>query len=49
MVTYFFSFFFADSLMHRAASAEMLCILDPNKKAEAVKLIEESPNDLVPR
>ncbi|KAF7814310.1 N-terminal acetyltransferase A complex auxiliary subunit NAA15 [Senna tora] len=38
-----------DSLMHRAAFAEMLYILDPNRKAEAVKFIEESTNDLAPR
>ncbi|KAL9244661.1 hypothetical protein vseg_018417 [Gypsophila vaccaria] len=36
-----------ESLMHRAAAAEMLHLLDPNKKSEAVKLIEESSNDLV--
>ncbi|KAJ7962937.1 N-alpha-acetyltransferase 16, NatA auxiliary subunit [Quillaja saponaria] len=38
-----------DSLMHRAASAEMLYVLDPNKKSEAVTLIEESANNMVPR
>ncbi|XP_054780872.1 N-terminal acetyltransferase A complex auxiliary subunit NAA15-like isoform X1 [Prosopis cineraria] len=38
-----------DSLMHRAAAAEMLCALDPNRKPEAVKLIEESPSDCVLR
>ncbi|KAI9107443.1 hypothetical protein K1719_021480 [Acacia pycnantha] len=38
-----------DSLMHRAAAAEMLCTLDPNRKSEAVKLIEESPSDGVRR
>lgn len=42
-------FEFADSLMHRAAFAEMLYILDSNKKPEAVKLIEGSINNLVPR
>ncbi|KAK3020555.1 hypothetical protein RJ639_047467 [Escallonia herrerae] len=35
-----------DSLMHRAAVAEMLNILEPNKKADAIKLIEDSSNDL---
>ncbi|KAK6912114.1 hypothetical protein RJ641_024207, partial [Dillenia turbinata] len=35
-----------DSLMHRAAAAEMLFVLEPNKKAEAVKLIEDSSNNL---
>lgn len=38
---------FAESLMHRAAVAELLHVLEPNKKAEAVKLIEDSVNDLV--
>lgn len=38
---------FAESLMHRAAVAELLYVLEPNKKAEAVKLIEDSVNDLV--
>ncbi|CAA2987273.1 60S ribosomal protein L21-2 [Olea europaea subsp. europaea] len=36
-----------DSLMHRAAVAEMLCVLEPNKKGEAITLIERSTNDLV--
>ncbi|CAK9174650.1 unnamed protein product [Ilex paraguariensis] len=36
-----------DSLMHRAAVAEMLYLLEPNQKADAVKLIEESSNNLV--
>ncbi|PWA97460.1 N-alpha-acetyltransferase 15, NatA auxiliary subunit [Artemisia annua] len=36
-----------DSLMHRAAVAEMIYCLEPNKKGEAIKLIEESPNNLV--
>nr|XP_043623547.1 N-terminal acetyltransferase A complex auxiliary subunit NAA15-like [Erigeron canadensis] len=35
-----------DSLMHRAAAAEMVYCLEPNKKAEAIKLIEESSNNL---
>ncbi|KAF7843310.1 N-terminal acetyltransferase A complex auxiliary subunit NAA15 [Senna tora] len=38
-----------DSLMHRAAAAEMLYTLDPSRKSDSVKLIEESPNDFVPR
>ncbi|KAK3219688.1 hypothetical protein Dsin_013658 [Dipteronia sinensis] len=37
-----------DSLMHRAAAAEMLYVLEPNNKSEAVKLIEDSTNNLVP-
>ncbi|CAN4086801.1 unnamed protein product [Withania somnifera] len=36
-----------ESLMHRAAVAELLYVLVPSKKAEAVKLIEDSVNDLV--
>ncbi|XP_050231671.1 N-terminal acetyltransferase A complex auxiliary subunit NAA15 [Mercurialis annua] len=36
-----------DSLTHRAAVAEMLYLLEPNKKSEAVKLVEDSTN-LVP-
>lgn len=38
---------FADSLMHRAAVAEMLHVLDPSNKAEAVKLLEDSSDNLV--
>ncbi|XP_027928732.1 N-terminal acetyltransferase A complex auxiliary subunit NAA15-like [Vigna unguiculata] len=38
-----------DSLMHKAAFGEMLYVLDPNKRPEAVKLIEGSTNNLVPR
>ncbi|KAK8524977.1 hypothetical protein V6N13_015973 [Hibiscus sabdariffa] len=38
-----------DSLMHRVAVAEMLNILDPAKKLEAVKLIEDSSNKVVPK
>ncbi|KAL2455833.1 tetratricopeptide repeat (TPR)-containing protein [Forsythia ovata] len=34
-----------DSLMHRAAVAEMLYVLEPNKKGEAITLIEGSNND----
>ncbi|CAA2965649.1 N-terminal acetyltransferase A complex auxiliary subunit NAA15-like isoform X2 [Olea europaea var. sylvestris] len=36
-----------DSLMHRAAVAEMLYVLKPNKKGEAITLIEGSTNNLV--
>ncbi|GAA0157196.1 acetyltransferase [Lithospermum erythrorhizon] len=35
---------YKDSLMHRAAAAEMLNVLEPSKKAEATKLIEDSAN-----
>ncbi|XP_039045865.1 N-terminal acetyltransferase A complex auxiliary subunit NAA15-like [Hibiscus syriacus] len=38
-----------DSLMHRVAVAEMLHVLDPTKKPEAVKLIEDSSNKVVPK
>jgi len=38
----------ADSLIHRAAVAEMLSVLEPNKKLEAVKLIEDSTNNPAP-
>ncbi|XP_004506868.1 N-terminal acetyltransferase A complex auxiliary subunit NAA15-like [Cicer arietinum] len=38
-----------DSLMHRAAFTEILYILDSNRKSEAVKLIEESTNNSLPR
>ncbi|KAG4961581.1 hypothetical protein JHK87_038214 [Glycine soja] len=38
-----------DSLTHRAAFGEMLYILDPSRRSEAVKLIEGSANNLVPR
>ncbi|XP_061338524.1 N-terminal acetyltransferase A complex auxiliary subunit NAA15 [Gastrolobium bilobum] len=38
-----------DSLMHRAASGEILYILDSDRRSEAVKLIEESSNNPVPR
>ncbi|TKY64516.1 N-alpha-acetyltransferase 16, NatA auxiliary subunit [Spatholobus suberectus] len=37
-----------DSLMHRVAFAEILHILDSNRKSEAVKFIEESKNNIVP-
>ena len=37
-----------DSLMHRAAAAEMLLVLEPEKKLEAIKLIEDSTNKLAP-
>ena len=33
--------------MHRAAAAEMLLLLEPSKKAEAIKLIEDSTNEIV--
>lgn len=36
-----------DSLVHRAAVAEMLYLLEPNKKSEAVKLIEESLDNTI--
>ncbi|GFZ04136.1 tetratricopeptide repeat (TPR)-containing protein [Actinidia rufa] len=36
-----------DSLMHRAAVAEMLFVLDPSKKSQAIKLLEDSSNNLV--
>ncbi|KAH8514435.1 hypothetical protein H0E87_007314, partial [Populus deltoides] len=36
------------SLMHRAAVAEMLFVLEPNKKREAIKLIEDSTNNPAP-
>ncbi|CAH8355923.1 unnamed protein product [Eruca vesicaria subsp. sativa] len=36
-----------DSLVHRAAYAEMLYLLDPSKKTEAIKLIEGSTNKVV--
>ncbi|KAJ0960512.1 hypothetical protein J5N97_001602 [Dioscorea zingiberensis] len=35
-----------DSLAHRAAAAEMLYVLEPGKKAEAIEIIEDSTNDL---
>lgn len=41
--------FSADSLMHRAAVAEMLYTMEPEKKSEAIKLIEESTNNMVPK
>ncbi|KAL3633012.1 N-alpha-acetyltransferase 16, NatA auxiliary subunit [Castilleja foliolosa] len=37
-----------DSLNHRAAVAEMIFVMEPNKKKEAINLIEESSIDLVP-
>ncbi|KAJ1429089.1 Tetratricopeptide-like helical domain superfamily [Sesbania bispinosa] len=37
-----------DSLMHRAAFAEILYILDSSRKSDAVKWIEESTNNIVP-
>ncbi|XP_019448115.1 PREDICTED: N-alpha-acetyltransferase 15, NatA auxiliary subunit-like isoform X1 [Lupinus angustifolius] len=38
-----------DSLTHRAAFGEMLYILDPNRRSEAVQLIEGSRNNVVQR
>jgi N-alpha-acetyltransferase 15/16, NatA auxiliary subunit len=35
--------------MHRAAVAEMLFVLEPDRKLEAIKLIEESTNNMVPK
>ncbi|URE23045.1 NMDA receptor-regulated protein 1 [Musa troglodytarum] len=35
-----------DSLIHRAAAAEMLYVLEPEKKLEAIKLIEDSKNNI---
>lgn len=37
----------SDSLTHRAAVAEMMFVLEPHKKEEAIKLIEESSDDLI--
>ncbi|KAL8171710.1 hypothetical protein V2J09_023514, partial [Rumex salicifolius] len=36
-----------DSLVHRAAVAEMLYLLDSSKKLDAIKLIEDSFNDII--
>jgi N-alpha-acetyltransferase 15/16, NatA auxiliary subunit len=33
------------SLTHRAAAAEMMYLLEPDKKMEAIKLIEDSTNN----
>uniref|UniRef100_A0A1D1XV89 N-alpha-acetyltransferase 16, NatA auxiliary subunit n=1 Tax=Anthurium amnicola TaxID=1678845 RepID=A0A1D1XV89_9ARAE len=38
-----------DSMMHRAAVAEMLLVLEPKMKSEAIKLIEDSTNKCAPR
>ncbi|KAK9149523.1 hypothetical protein Scep_008280 [Stephania cephalantha] len=38
-----------ESLMHRAAAAEMLDVLEPERRLEAIKLIEDSVNNVVPR
>ncbi|OUZ99684.1 Tetratricopeptide repeat-containing domain [Macleaya cordata] len=35
-----------DSVMHRAAAAEILYVLEPNKKPEVIKLIEDTTNNL---
>ncbi|KAG6669387.1 N-terminal acetyltransferase A complex auxiliary subunit NAA15-like [Carya illinoinensis] len=40
---------YKDSLMHRAAVAEMLYVLEPDRKLEAIRLIEESTNNMVPK
>ncbi|XP_041015237.1 N-terminal acetyltransferase A complex auxiliary subunit NAA15-like [Juglans microcarpa x Juglans regia] len=40
---------FKDSLLHRAAVAEMLYVLEPDRKLEAIRLIEESTNNMVPK
>ncbi|KAL6614916.1 hypothetical protein ACP70R_037186 [Stipagrostis hirtigluma subsp. patula] len=37
-----------DSLTHRAAAAEMMYLLEPDKKLEAIKLIEDSTNNTAP-
>lgn len=42
-----FAFNSADSLVHRTAYAEMLYVLDPSKKTEAIKIIEDSANKVV--
>jgi len=39
---------FADSLLHRAAAAEMIYVLEPEKKLEAIKIIEDSINNVAP-
>jgi len=33
--------------MHRAAVAEMLAVIEPSKKLDAIKLIEDSSNSPV--
>ncbi|KAH9296041.1 hypothetical protein KI387_039629, partial [Taxus chinensis] len=38
-----------DSLVHRAAAAEMLFLLSPEKKTEAILLIQNSVNNIAPR
>lgn len=38
-----------DSLMHRAAAAEMLFLLSPEKKTEAIAIIENSADNITPR
>ncbi|KAL6568104.1 N-alpha-acetyltransferase 16, NatA auxiliary subunit [Orobanche hederae] len=38
-----------DSLRHRAAVAEMIFVMEPDKAKEAIKLIEESPINVVPK
>ncbi|ONK76623.1 uncharacterized protein A4U43_C03F30260 [Asparagus officinalis] len=36
------------SLMHRAAAAEMIYVLEPQRKLEAIKIIEDSKSNLAP-
>uniref|UniRef100_A0A0D6R3U3 Uncharacterized protein n=1 Tax=Araucaria cunninghamii TaxID=56994 RepID=A0A0D6R3U3_ARACU len=38
-----------DSLVHRVAAAEMLFLLSPERKVEAIEMIENSVNNIVPR
>lgn len=38
-----------DSLLHRAAAAEMLYFLEPKNKEEAINIIEDSVNNTLPR
>ncbi|XP_057451305.1 N-terminal acetyltransferase A complex auxiliary subunit NAA15-like [Lotus japonicus] len=40
---------YEDSLMHRAAFGEMMYVLDPSRRSEAVKIIEGSTNSPVSR
>jgi peptide alpha-N-acetyltransferase len=37
--------FLLASLTHRAAAAEMMYLLEPDKKLQAIKLIEDSTNN----
>ncbi|KAK9102131.1 hypothetical protein Sjap_019385 [Stephania japonica] len=38
-----------ESLMHRAAAAEMLYVLEPERRLKSIKLIEDSVNNVVSR